>query len=61
MQVKIFFVEKGIEPKIFGFENMMERGIRKILTLLENILDQVKLSGDSYMRKSTAKHTRPVL
>ena len=35
MQVKIFFVEKGIEPKIFGFENMMERGIRQILTFVK--------------------------
>ena len=28
--------------------------------LLGNILDHAKLSGDSYMRKSTANHTRPV-
>ena len=29
-QVRLFFVEKR-KPKIFGFKNVMERGIRKIL------------------------------
>ena len=28
-QVRLFFVEKG-KPKIFGFKNVMHRGIRKI-------------------------------
>ena len=29
--------------------------------LLENILDPVKLSGDSYLRKLTTNHKSPVL
>ena len=28
--------------------------------LLKNILDLAKLSGDSYLRKLTTNHTRPV-
>ena len=32
-QVGLFFVEKG-KPKLFGFKNVMERGIRKILTFV---------------------------
>ena len=31
--VRLFFVEKR-KPKIFGFKNVMERGIRKILTFV---------------------------
>ena len=33
-QVKLFFVVKR-KPKIFGFKNAMERGIRKILTFVK--------------------------
>ena len=32
-QVRLFFVEKR-KPKIFGFKNVMERGIRKCLTFV---------------------------
>ena len=33
----------------------------KYSLLLENILDPVKLSGDSYLRKLTTNHKSPVL
>ena len=32
-QVRVFFIKKR-KPKIFGFKNMMERGIRKILSFV---------------------------
>ena len=32
-QVRLFFIEKR-KPEIFGFKNVMERGIRKILTFV---------------------------
>ena len=33
-QVRLFFIKKKRKPKIFGFKNMMERGIRKILSFV---------------------------
>ena len=32
-QVRLFLVEKR-KPKVFGFKNVMERGIKKILTFV---------------------------
>ena len=32
-RVRLFFVEKR-KPKIFGFKNVVERGIREVLTFL---------------------------
>ena len=32
-QVRLFFVERR-KPKLFGFKNAMERGIRKCLTFI---------------------------
>ena len=48
----MFLVEKGIEPKIFGFENMMERGIRQILTFVK-----LKIASEIILKPSNFEKT----
>ena len=56
-QVRLFFVEER-KAKIFGFKNVMERGISKILTfIIRQIESKIFSSFDTHSLATKAVYT----